>query len=122
MSVPPLPWKKGKHENYTNFVVSINICITDNQVVSYKELQDVEDVETVSQLPNHGLEETQHALLVEACKLEALLMTLKVMSQGTNSKDSRDVLIQNVKEVLSKSIDKLVPVSVDFVLSNVVKD
>lgn len=119
MPVPPLPWKKGFHKDYTHFVVEVHVAKdTQNQVFSMHKLQHEQDEQTVQRMPNQGMEETVFGLLTATLRQESLLEALILMSSDEDFK--REVLEGDdsnlesvcarvsdaVRDVLAKAIDK----------------
>lgn len=87
MPSPPYPWLKGKHDDYTAFVVEVEIAVDQYGVPwSNHKLQNQSDHDITSQMKSGGMEHVAHALVSEAVKREALLEVLIRLSNDPEFK------------------------------------
>jgi hypothetical protein len=90
-TVPPTPWIKGVHPQYSAFVIEVHICRdSEGNVHSLRRLQDELDETTVETLSkNQGMEEGSFGLLIEAARHEAML---QILIRVTHDEDFRDMV------------------------------
>lgn len=82
---PPGPWKKGKGEEYTAYVLEVHVCETQTEgvrmVYSYHDFQSLEDEKTARGLFSAGEEQTAYALILNALRRECFVEALIQLQQ-----------------------------------------
>jgi len=82
MSRPPLPWKKGKSQDYTAFQLVVNVCQDEQgNVWSEHDFLSDEDQELARGLSQGGVPQIAHALLTEAVRRETFMCALIMQSK-----------------------------------------
>lgn len=121
MPSPKYPWKKGKHDEYTCFVVEVEVAVDQAGVPwSAHRLQDQQDHDLTRDMPSGGLEYVAYALVQEAVKREALLQVLLKVSNDSefkgnllNSQETPAALVEEVTvammEVIKSATRELAP-------------
>lgn len=116
-------WRKGKHSDYTGFVVEVHVRKDQRTgaIRSVQRLQDQADEKAASTLgPTSGMEEAAWALLMEAAGLEARLQILhrltntphfeeKLTNADNAPEDLREMVAEDTLKILQEALLKQVP-------------
>lgn len=79
---PPTPWTKGSHEAYSAFSLTVDVCQDEfDRVWSSHCYETPEDEAVALQLKSGGAPQVAYALLTEAMRREAFVLTLVRMSK-----------------------------------------
>ena len=123
---PPGPWKKGKGEDYTAFVMEVHICETYprkpvRMVYTHHDFQSEEDQEIARGLISAGEEQIAHALLLNAMRREGFIEALiqfqkdkgyidRYAEADEDGKREMEIeLATKVATVISRSVRKMTP-------------
>lgn len=79
--IPPYPWEKGQHEDYTCFEVRILVCEDAEGGVWSEHRLGAEDVELAQTLSGGGARQIAHALLIESVRREVFAEVLIELSK-----------------------------------------
>lgn len=79
---PDFPWRKGKSEDYTSYIVEVYVCQdSSGALFSRHGYQSTTDQKIAESLETMGEEQTSFALFLEACRRESFLGVLAKMTE-----------------------------------------
>ncbi len=132
IEAPSYPWKKGKQEDYTCFVLEVEVCQDkEGDLWCHHGPQSSEDEAIAKGMKSGGLEQAAHALVAEAIKRESLLQLLVRMTndpaivakiQKNIPKEMEDLSEEIVRDMLrtfQEALGKLGPPSAQAALSSI---
>jgi hypothetical protein len=125
IQLPESPWKKGKFNDHTTFVLDVLVCEVYQEgvrsVYTQHDFQSEQDRELAQGLLSAGEEQIAHALLCNAIRREAFLESLIQMQRDTtvlakyrdaSPEDRRKIeltLAANVSNMLNRTVCKMAP-------------
>lgn len=135
MPAPPYPWKKGKHESYSCFVIEVEVAVDQfGHMWSNHKLQSQDDHDLTREMPSGGMEYVAHSLLCEMVKREAILEVLMRLGNDPEFKgrildsapEAQDRLLSDVTaamlEVIQKATGQIGPEAARAALDMVRRD
>jgi len=79
---PEFPWRKGKSDDYTSYVVEVHVCQdSSGALFSHHTYQSQTDQRLAESLRTMGEEQTSFSLFLEACRREAFLSILARLTE-----------------------------------------
>lgn len=124
---PPMPWKKGIHEDYKCFVLEVRVCCGPNgDVWSVHDVQSPEDGEVTKTLDSFGQNQMAHALLTEALRREAFWQVLLELEGDKSFVEKYKNLDESGQELVVKKLTNscryVVNKASERMMPNVVKE